>query len=79
MGACFTNGRCVTAVIPQELEPRVIRFLFGTTEEAAEKLENSAEMDEKRSSGAEARIDFVGFMRGLKPPPPSGQEFFRRL
>jgi len=23
-------------------------------------------------SGAEARVDFGGFLRGLKPPPPAG-------
>jgi hypothetical protein len=29
------------------------------------------EFPEKSPSGAKARIDSVGFMRGLKPPPPS--------
>ena len=40
--------------------------------EAAEKLGISGEIGGKRPSGAKAHIDFVGFMRGLKPPPPSG-------
>jgi hypothetical protein len=43
--------------------------------EAAEKLGISCEIGEKRPSGAKARVDPVGFMRGLKPPPPSGSSF----
>ena len=29
----------------------------------------------KHPSGAKARVDFFGFVRGLKPPPPSGSSF----
>src|ERR1035438_4926954 len=29
----------------------------------------------KPPSGAKARADYAGFMRGLKPPPPSGSSF----
>jgi hypothetical protein len=47
----------------------------GTTLQAAEKLEIWGEIGVKRPSGAKARIDSVGFMRGLKPPPPSGSSF----
>jgi len=43
--------------------------------EAAEKLGISCEIGEKRPSGAKAHFDPVGFMRGLKPPPPSGSSF----
>jgi NADH-quinone oxidoreductase subunit M len=28
-------------------------------------------ISEEQTSGAKARVDYVGFMRGLKPPPPS--------
>jgi hypothetical protein len=31
---------------------------------------------EGRASGAEARVDFDGFMRGLNPPPPSAPRLF---
>ena len=48
----------------------------GTTSEAAEKLGVSGEIGLERSSWAKARIDSVGFMRGLKPPPPSESSFF---
>ena len=44
-------------------------------ERAAEKGLIRGEIGGKRTSGAEARIDSVGFMRGLKPPPPSGLSF----
>jgi hypothetical protein len=42
------------------------------------KLEILGEGGGNRSSGAEARGNFVGFMRGLKPPPPSGSSFFAK-
>ena len=42
---------------------------------AAEKTQNFDVIGYKRLSGAEARIDSVGLMRGLKPPPPSGASF----
>jgi hypothetical protein len=43
----------------------------GGALEAAEKVGNSGEIFEKRSSGAEARANFAESVRGLKPPPPS--------
>jgi len=43
--------------------------------QAAEKPGLSGEIGEKRTSGAKARIDSDGFMRGLKPPPLSGSSF----
>jgi hypothetical protein len=39
---------------------------------ALSKQERSKAGPDKRTSGAKARADFVGLMRGLKPPPPSG-------
>ena len=44
-------------------------------EQAAEKLEISGEIVAKCPSVAEASIDSVGVMRGLKPPPPSVWSF----
>ena len=44
-------------------------------EEVAEELEILGEIGETRPSAAKAGIDPVGFMRGLKPPPPSGPSF----
>ncbi len=46
-----------------------------TTKQAAEKLGVSGEIGGKHSSGAKARADSVGFIRGLKPPPPSESSF----
>jgi hypothetical protein len=43
--------------------------------QAAEKLEISGEISEKHPSVAKASIGSVGFMRGLKPPPPSALSF----
>ena len=43
--------------------------------EVAEELEILGEIGETRPSAAKAGIDPVGFMRGLKPPPPSGPSF----
>jgi hypothetical protein len=40
--------------------------------QAAEKLGVAGEIGGKSPSVAKASIDSVGFMRGLKPPPPSG-------
>ena len=51
--------------------PDFICWLFGTTEEAAEKLGILGETGRKSLSVAKATVDSVGFMRGLKPPPPS--------
>jgi hypothetical protein len=47
----------------------------GTTEQAAEKPWLSGETGGKCPSGAKALLDSAGFMRGLKPPPPSGSGF----
>jgi 16S rRNA (cytosine967-C5)-methyltransferase len=49
----------------------VLRKL-AKAEQAAEELEISGEIVGKHPSVAKASIDSVGFMRGLKPPPPSG-------
>jgi len=38
----------------------------------AEKLDISGEIGETRASGANARVEPVGFVWGLRPPPPSG-------
>jgi hypothetical protein len=40
-----------------------------------EKIEISGEISEKRPSAAKASVDSVGFLRGLKPPPPSVLSF----
>ncbi len=61
---------------PQELKPRFVYGIGGTLKEVAEKLLISGEIGEIGPSGAEARGDPVGFMRGLKPPPPSEWSFF---
>jgi len=37
----------------------------------------ASEQPENPPSGAKARVNFAGVMRGLKPPPPSENEFFR--
>ena len=44
----------------------------GLAKQAAEKGGTISESPEKPPSGAKARVDSAGFMRGLKPPPPSG-------
>ena len=41
--------------------------------EVAEELGIAGQMGRKRPSGAKARACFAGFMRGLKPPPPSDE------
>jgi hypothetical protein len=43
--------------------------------QAAEKLRNSAQLTENAPPGLKAPVDFIGVMRGLKPPPPSGSSF----
>ena len=53
--------RVMTCFGPEEL----------TAKRAAEKLDNSGDRGEESFSGAKARADSVGSMRGLKPPPPS--------
>jgi hypothetical protein len=47
----------------------------GLALKAAEKLGPQGGISEKRPSVAKAIIHSVGFMRGLKPPPPSGLSF----
>jgi hypothetical protein len=43
--------------------------------QAAKELRVSGEIGGEHSSGAEARVGFIGFIRGLKPPPPSESSF----
>jgi hypothetical protein len=43
--------------------------------QAAEKDLFSGEIGRIRSSGAKALVDSIGFIRGLKPPSPSGSSF----
>jgi hypothetical protein len=43
--------------------------------QAAQKLLIPGEIGGKYPSVAKASVDSVGFMRGLKPPPPSGSSF----
>jgi hypothetical protein len=45
---------------------------------ACGKLQIPGEISEKRSSVAKAGGDFVGLMRGLKPPHPSALSFSAR-
>jgi cell division protein FtsQ len=40
--------------------------------QAAENGQTAGDSAEKHPSGAKARVDSAGIMRGLKPPPPSG-------
>jgi len=47
------------------------RGFYETVEQAAEKLRNSAQLTENAPPGLKAPVDFIGVMRGLKPPPPS--------
>jgi hypothetical protein len=47
--------------------------------QAAEKLGILGEIGAKHPSAAKAIVDSVGFVRGLKPPPPSGSRFFHSL
>jgi hypothetical protein len=44
-------------------------------EEAGEKGEMQGEKPEKHPSGAKARVDFAGFMYGLKPVPFTEMSF----
>jgi hypothetical protein len=39
--------------------------------QVAEKLRNSVYLAENTPPGLKAPVDFIGVMRGLKPPPPS--------
>ncbi|MGD0802400.1 MAG: hypothetical protein ABR906_13900 [Terracidiphilus sp.] len=47
----------------------------GTTKLAAEKIGFSGESEDDFPSGAKARIDFAGFMYGLKPVPFTESSF----
>jgi hypothetical protein len=47
----------------------------SSAQELAEKVGVSGKLWGKRFFGAEALVDSAGFMRGLKPPPPSALSF----
>jgi hypothetical protein len=66
------NPRPTTAVVfPQAVKLDVdFAASFGRTKQAAEKVGNLGGMEENQSSVAKATLDFVGFIRGLKPPTP---------
>jgi uncharacterized protein YjlB len=57
------EGEGVEAASGEEIEPTAV-------EEAVASVSN-----ENHISGAEAPVDSVGIMRGLKPPPPSDTNF----
>ena len=76
--------------IPQGLKPSLIQLRFrhetrprGFPRVPRRALTLLAVLDKflrslwGRASEAEARVDFVGFVRGLKPPPPSEWVFIR--
>jgi hypothetical protein len=48
---------------------------FAGAEQAAEKGRISGEKLEKHTSGAEAHIDFIGFMPGINPRPTARTSF----
>jgi hypothetical protein len=54
---------------------QIAEELPSVAKQAAEKGGTISESPEKPSSGAKARVDSAGLMRGLKPPPPSGLSF----
>jgi glycosyltransferase involved in cell wall biosynthesis len=54
---------------------RLGMFAFPAPVQAAEKGLIPCEKADKRPSEPKGPIDSVGFMRGLKPPPPSGPDF----
>ena len=58
-----------------EAASRELALCQGTTLQTAEKLDIPGEIGGIHPSGSKARADFDGFMRGLKPPPPSGWVF----
>src|SRR5450759_4159027 len=49
--------------------------VYVRAEQAAEQGSISGEIGGGRPSAAKADLDSVGFMRGLKPPPPSVSSF----
>jgi hypothetical protein len=51
----------------------------GTTEQLGEKVPISDENERNRPSGAEAPVDSIGFMRGVKTPASLRKEFFTKL
>jgi putative transposase len=57
------------------LQPETSSALSDAAKQAAEKGRIPRGKTEKRSSGPKGPIDYAGFMRGLKPPPPSGPGF----
>jgi hypothetical protein len=52
---------------------------FQGVEQAAEKGRISSEKLEKHTSGAEAHIDFIGFMPGINPRPTARMSFPQHL
>jgi segregation and condensation protein A len=62
--------------IPAEAGPKpgAIASYISEPEEAKEEIGTTRELPEE-TSGAKARVDSVGVMRGLKPPPPSESGF----
>jgi len=62
------------ALVALALVPALVMGLWrkGEKKAFAKELGMSDEVDSRRFPGAKARVDFAGFMRGLKPPPHSG-------
>jgi hypothetical protein len=67
---CFISSYPVSVAFPQGLKPRC--FLAVSAARAEALTYQSCPDTKDRFSGAKARVDAAGFMRGLKPPPPSG-------
>ena len=60
----------------QGLKPGLFLAAFcGTTEQLAEKVLNMGEIDEKQTSGAEARIDSIALTPGINPRPTLNASF----
>ena len=66
-----TASNCARTVDLAAKMPFSQRVISSVPKRVAEILGASSEVGEARSSGAKAHIDCAGFMRGLKPPPPS--------
>ena len=60
--------------VPRPEGPAILRSFRGV-KEAAEKLKYLGEIGGEDVSAAKAGVDSPGFMRGLKPPPPSVRGF----
>ena len=90
-GRLFSATTCGGANCLRRVEPTVSASRPGAREalnkfcrranlpsgakQAAEKGGIRGENPEKHPSRAKAQVDSVGFMRGLKPPPPSESSF----